>query len=280
MDPRPHHWPHAPISWLFILVVAPIVTQWVTPSDGYAWQHAVHKTAAAISMETLSKNCRRQFNFQDLIFGSTESDLHRHLLINPSHKKDHWRIKESFQAALKLAGTDRPLASRRMARAFHYILDQSEPDVRLRKRLKRTTGLDFREVGWRTLARELDNGNRFTSRLSRLKLKYAKLNWPQLLREVSKIRLRAEKGLNDAMTAPPKKKNGEGNSYRILRKSLFDYLTAVIALQNIVMHKYCAVVSGNRETAGKEAWCRQYGNQAVSQHKQNLTEKCGFGGPV
>ena len=95
---------------LVLLTLASLLM--ATATQSFAWQHPVHKLTATVSYNTLTKDCRQHFNYDDLVYGSTESDLYRHLLINPSHKNDHWRIESSFKAALKVADTDRALASR------------------------------------------------------------------------------------------------------------------------------------------------------------------------
>lgn len=244
-----------------------------TATQSFAWQHPVHNLAATISYNTLTEGCRQHFNFNDLVYGSTESDLYRYLLINPSHKKDHWRIKSSFEAALKVADTDRALASRRIARSFHYILDQAEPDVSVRKRLYKITGLNFREIGYKVLNRDHNERN-FMLELNRKKVRYSRYGWNEILYEVGIIKRNAEKGIEDALRTS----RNHQIAYRVLRKSLSEYFIATIALQSRLMHDYCAK-RNDHSNQTKESWCRQYADQANSQQNLNLNQKCRFSGP-
>jgi hypothetical protein len=251
------------------------------PSASIAWQHEVHKLAAEKSWNTLHSGCRQHLNFNDLISGSVESDIHRTIFRNPSHKKEHARIQNSYNAALKTVTTDRALASRRVARSFHYVLDQSEPDVSLRKRLARRTGLDFREVGWKVLLRSGSGASDFNRMLTRKKFKYSGYSWERILEEIDKIQRRAEKGIRETIEEHRK---GNQRFYNVLRKPVAEYLASTLALQNTVMHRYCIeaakiIEAQKKKPNQKESWCRQYANNAVSQHRQNLQHKCGYGGP-
>ena len=203
-------------------------------NTSFAWQHPVHRLAVDISFNSLTIKCRQKFNLNDLTYGSTESDLYRHLLINPSHKHDHWRIEESYKAALKVAHTDPSLADRRIARAFHYILDQSEPLDKLRKKLDDKWEIDSREIGYAVLLRDR-NRTQFVGELSRNKIKYSSYDWSNIRHEVTLINNGFSKVIEDVLRTA----RSRHEAYIKVRKALVDYFASTLALQNHLMHRYC-----------------------------------------
>jgi len=203
-------------------------------NTSFAWQHPVHRLAVKISFDSLTKKCRQTFNLNDLTYGSTESDLHRHLLINRSHKHDRWRIEETYKAALKVAHTEPSLADRRIARAFHYILDQSEPLDRLRDKLDDKWKIDSREVGEDALLRDRTS-TQFLVELSRKKIKYSSYNWSDILHEVTLINANFSKVIRNVLET----EMSRDEAFVRVQKALADYFISTLALQNHLMHRYC-----------------------------------------
>jgi hypothetical protein len=203
-------------------------------NTSFAWQHPVHRLAAESSFDSLTIKCRQKFNLNDLTYGSTESDLYRHLLINPSHKHDHWRIEKSYIAALEVAHTDPSLADRRIARAFHYIQDQSEPLDTLRKNLYDKWEMDSRNIGYAVLLRDR-NRIQFVAELSRNKIKYSSYDWSEIRHEVTLINNRFSDVIKDVLRTA----RGRHEAYVKVRKALVDYFASTLALQNHLMHRYC-----------------------------------------
>jgi hypothetical protein len=218
----------------------------LSSQPAWAWQHIHHIQAAKISYNQIPAQCRRQFNLTSLMWGGIEPDKKkdrmnklRKVLINPSHKNDTGRITASYGAALKVADSNRTMATQRIARSFHYILDQSEAEDNLRERLYRTTGLNSRALGLEVLMDIQKGANLYYRRhYPQMALNYSRLTWQGIEAEVRQIRKNmnqaVEKSLQYARSHTPR---AQIRSY--YQGALSYYLTSILALQNTVMYRFC-----------------------------------------
>jgi hypothetical protein len=205
---------------------------------GWAWYHAHHQLSVQTSYQQVPAHCRALFDYGGLWTGGVESDIIRsdRPLINPSHKNDTWRITASYQAALEVANNP-GLSSRRVARSFHYIMDQSEAETNLRKHLQQATGINTRALGYEVLRNIASGTNPYFSQNYARRMKViSSLGMKGVEEEVSDLR----NYFNEKVIYATKNLHQPAEAKRFLEETLSYYFTSIIALQNSVMYQFCA----------------------------------------
>jgi hypothetical protein len=214
-----------------------------------AWQHPFHERVARISQSTLPGYYMIDWN--GVFLGTKEPDFRREDCpwINQSHKKDHWRIKASSDAAVQTLRnhTDPALAGRRLGRAFHYLQDQTEASQKTKDRFSQVFSrpqaksfADFRSVADLVLASiEKQSGGIASGPLSFSKYwrdrtqEYGKcIDWPKIYNAVDNLKSGFDLKMNNAMNAAP----DIGPAIEVFHW----YFASLVALQNQIVRLYAA----------------------------------------
>jgi hypothetical protein len=210
----------------------------------FAWQHPFHERVARISQSTLPPG-NYMIDWSGVFKGTTDPDFRREDCpwLNPSHKKDHWRIQASSDAAMNT--DDRYLAGRRLGRAFHYLQDQTEASQNTKDRFSQVFSrpeaksfADFRSVADLVLASiEKQSGGITSGQLSFSKYwrdgtrEYSKCNdWPEIYSAVDNLKSGFDREMNKAMNAAPDR----GPAIEVFHW----YFASLVALQNQIIRLY------------------------------------------
>jgi hypothetical protein len=188
-------------------------------------------------------------NWDGVFMGTKEPDFRREDCpwINTSHKKDHWRIQASSDAAVKTLRdhSDPTLAGRRLGRAFHYLQDQTEASQNTKDRFSQVFSrpeaksfADFRSVADLVLASiEKQSGGITSGQLSFSKYwrdstrEYSQCNdWPKINSALNNLKRDFDRNMNNAMNAAPSREPAI--------EVFHWYLASLVALQNQIVRLY------------------------------------------
>lgn len=223
------------------LVVSLLITATSTVDSVSAWQHPFHERAARISQSTLP--VKYIINWNGVFMGTKDPDFRREDCpwINQSHKKDHWRIKASSDAAVKTLRNhvDPTLAGRRLGRAFHYLQDQTEVHPKTRDRFSQVfPRSQFRDTADLVLAsiehhsHGIASGPLSFSKYWRDQTReYSNYHdWSQIYDAVDNLRKGFDRKMNGAMNAAPDR----GPAIEVFHW----YFASLVALQNQIVRLY------------------------------------------
>jgi hypothetical protein len=226
------------------VVVSLLIMATCTVDSVCAWQHPFHERAARISQSTLRDDY--MINWNGVFMGTKDPDRKREDCpwINQSHKRDHWRIKASTDAAVKTLRNhvDPTLAGRRLGRAFHYLQDQTEAQQKTKDRFSqvfpRSQFGQFRDAADLVLA-SIENHSRgiasgplsFSKYWKSQTREYSNYHdWSQIYSAVDNLRIEFDRKMNNAMNAAPDR----GPAIEVFHW----YFASLVALQNQIVQLY------------------------------------------